>query len=217
MPTPDRANSVEITAVVLAGGRGSRMGGVDKGLQLFRGKPLVAHAMERLAAQTRFAPVAVLINANRNADAYTAMAATVVADTLQDFQGPLAGFLAALEVCSTPYLLTVPCDSPLFPLDLAERMADALLRSDAKIAVAQAPEEDAAGAKVVRTQPVFCLMRTGVRESLRQFLQNGGRKIDAWTSAQGQVLVPFDGPLDDPNAFANANTLEELQRLDQLP
>ena len=77
MPTPDRANSVEITAVVLAGGRGSRMGGVDKGLQLFRGKPLVAHAMERLAAQTRFAPVAVLINANRNADAYTAMAATV--------------------------------------------------------------------------------------------------------------------------------------------
>ena len=214
MPTPESANPVAITAVVLAGGRGSRMGGVDKGLQLFRGKTLVAHAMQRLAAQTAYAPLTVLINANRNSEQYSDMGANVVADSLQDFQGPLAGFLAALDVCSTPFLLTVPCDSPLFPLDLAQRMVDALLQADAQIAVALAPEQDAKGAMVLRSQPVFCLMRTGVRESLQQFLQSGGRKIDAWTSAQGQVLVPFNAPGDDLGAFANANTLEELQRLE---
>ncbi|MBC7919278.1 MAG: molybdenum cofactor guanylyltransferase, partial [Rhodoferax sp.] len=166
-----------ITAVILAGGRGSRMGGVDKGLQLFRGQPLVTHAMQRLSAQQRNAPISILINANRNVEQYAGMGATVVVDSLQDFQGPLAGFLAALDACSTPYLLTVPCDSPLFPLDLAQRMSDALLRSDAQIAVAMAPEHVAGGATVLRSQPVFCLMRTEVRESLRLFLESGGRKV----------------------------------------
>lgn len=191
------------------------MGGVDKGLQLFRGKTLVAHAMQRLAAQKAYAPSAVLINANRNAEQYADMGATVVADSLQDFQGPLAGFLAALDACSTPLLLTVPCDSPLFPLDLTARMVNALEQANAQIAVAVAPEQDEKGATALRSQPVFCLMRANVRESLQQFLQSGGRKIDAWTSAQGQVLVPFNAPGDDPQAFANVNTLEELQRLEQ--
>ena len=215
MPTPETNPTVAITAVVLAGGRGSRMGGVDKGLQPFRGKPLVAHAIERLATQTGCPPVAVLVNANRNAALYADMGVAVVADSLQDFQGPLAGFLAALGGCSTPFLLTVPCDSPLFPLDLAERLHDALEQADAQIAVALAPEQDAAGAPVLRSQPVFCLMRVGVRDSLAQFLQSGGRKIDAWTRAQGQVLVPFNAPGDDPQAFANANTLEELRGLER--
>lgn len=190
------------------------MGGVDKGLQLFRGKPLVAHSLQRLGAQTCGAPAALLINANRNGAQYAGLGASVVADSLQDFQGPLAGFLAALDACQTPYLLTVPCDSPLFPLNLAERLMDALQQTNARVAVAQAPEQDAAGVMVLRSQPVFCLMRTEVRDSLRQFLEGGGRKIDTWTQAQGQVLVPFNAPGDDPGAFANANTLEELQRLE---
>ncbi|MBC7917876.1 MAG: molybdenum cofactor guanylyltransferase, partial [Rhodoferax sp.] len=172
------------------------------------------HAMQRLSAQQRNAPISILINANRNVEQYAGMGATVVVDRLRDFQGPLAGFLAALDACSTPYLLTVPCDSPLFPLDLALRMSEALLRSDVQIAVAMAPEQVAGGATVLRSQPVFCLMRTEVRESLRLFLESGGRKVEAWTGSLHQVLVPFNAVGDDPQAFANANTLAELQRLE---
>lgn len=210
------------TALVLAGGRGSRMGGVDKGLELFRGQPLVETALQRLALQAGGPLHAVLINANRNAPAYTALGQrilgdsqlAVVADTLDDYAGPLAGFLAGMQHCKTAYLLTVPCDSPLFPLDLGQRLMDALLANEADIAMVSAPEAGRDGTPVLRGQPVFCLMQTSLLASLGQFLANGGRKIDAWTAQHRVVQVVFDAPGDDPRAFANANTLEELRALE---
>ena len=109
----------DITGLILAGGRGSRMGGVDKGLQNHLGMPLAMHALLRLGPQVG----EIMINANRNLGAYEAMGVPVWPDTLPDYAGPLAGFLAGLEHCETPYLVTVPCDSPLFPDDLVQRLA----------------------------------------------------------------------------------------------
>lgn len=194
----------DITGLVLAGGRGSRMGGADKGLQSYRGMPLAMHAMLRLAPQVG----RVMINANRNLAAYESFGAPVFTDASGDFAGPLAGFVAGLEQCDTPYLVTVPCDSPLFPDDLVERMAAALAGAKAEIAVACAPE-----AGEMRAQPVFCLMSAALLESLVLFTRAGGRKIDRWTAQHACVEVPFD----DARAFANANTLAELHELQQLP
>lgn len=212
--------AAQVGAVVLAGGRGMRMGGVDKGLQLFRGQPMVWHAVQRLQQQTFGAPALIGINANRNQDQYAHICTPVWPDDIDGFAGPLAGFLTALTHCQAhgstlEYLLTVPCDSPLFPLDLLERMAQALAQSDAPIAVACAPEPDDEGAIRVRTQPVFCLMRTSLLPSLRDYVAGGGRKIDTWTQQQGQVSVAFDLQQDDARAFFNANTLEQLQQLEQ--
>lgn len=200
----------DITGLVLAGGRGSRMGGVDKGLQNFRGIPLALHTLMRLQMQTG----SVMINANRNLAAYEAFGAPVWPDVLADYAGPLAGFLTGLERCETPWLLTVPCDTPLFPLDLAARLAAAAERVQAPIAMAAAPEDDGTGRTTVRPQPVFCLLRVELLESLVAFTQAGGRKIDAWTGQHRCALVPFDQPGDDPQAFFNANTLAELQALE---
>lgn len=200
----------QITAVVLAGGRGSRMGGVDKGLQNFNGTPLALHSLLRMQMQSGGLVGEVMINANRNLAAYEAFGVPVWPDTLGDFPGPLAGFLTALERCETPYLLTVPCDTPLFPLDLAERLASALASEGADIAMAAAPEEDGQ----MRTQPVFCLIRTDLLASLAVFVQGGGRKIDTWTGQHKTAVVSFDRPGDDPKAFFNANTLAELQALE---
>jgi molybdenum cofactor guanylyltransferase len=203
-----------ITAIILAGGRGSRMGGVDKGLQSFNGVPLALHTLMRLQMQEGGVVAETMVNANRNLAAYEAMGVSVWPDASPEaFAGPLAGFLTGLERCETPYLLTVPCDTPLFPLDLAERLADALERENAEIAVASAPETDDAGHTRTRTQPVFCLLRADLMESLVKFMQGGGRKIDAWTAQHRAVVVPFDQPGDDPRAFANANTLGELHAL----
>ena len=207
--TPPAATE-PITALLLAGGRGSRMGGVDKGLQNFRGAPLALHALLRLQQQT-LPPADVMINANRNLAAYEAFGVPVWPDTLPDFAGPLAGFLTGLERCETPLLLTLPCDVPHFPLSLCERLAQALQAEQAEIAMAVAPEDDGQ----LRPQPVFCLLRAELMESLVRFTHGGGRKIDAWTAQHRQVLVPFDQPGDDPLAFANANTLAELRRLEQ--
>jgi molybdenum cofactor guanylyltransferase len=203
-----------ITAIILAGGRGSRMGGVDKGLQTFHGVPLALHTLMRLQMQEGGLVAETMVNANRNLAAYESMGVSVWPDASpSEFAGPLAGFLTGLERCETPYLLTVPCDTPLFPLDLAERLADALERDDVEIAIACAPETDDAGHAHTRAQPVFCLLRTDLMESLVRFMQGGGRKIDAWTAQHRCVLVPFDLPGDDPRAFANANTLAELHAL----
>ena len=199
-----------ITALLLAGGRGSRMGGVDKGLQNYHGAPLALNALMRLQQQT-LPPADVMINANRNLAAYEAFGVPVWPDTLPDFAGPLAGFLTGLERCDTPLLLTLPCDVPHFPLSLCERMTQALQAQDAEIAMAAAPEDEGQ----LRTQPVFCLLRTSLLESLVRFTQGGGRKIDAWTAQHRQVVVPFNEPDDDPHAFANANTLAELRALEQ--
>jgi molybdopterin-guanine dinucleotide biosynthesis protein A len=196
----DRLAKDQITGLVLAGGRGSRMGGVDKGLQLHTGVPLAQHALQRLAPQV--GPL--LINGNRNLDAYAAMGVPVCADVLPDHAGPLAGFMAGLSKCETPYLVTVPCDSPLFPTDLVERLAQALVETDADIAMAATLEDG-----VPQVQPVFCLLKTSLRSSLATFTQSGQRKIDRWTTLHRCVEVRFD----DAHAFFNANTLDELQQL----
>lgn len=203
----------DITGLILAGGRGSRMGGVDKGLQNFNGIPLALHALMRLGPQVE----SVMVNANRNLSAYESFGASVWPDASTDFAGPLSGFLAGLERCETPYLLTVPCDTPRLPLDLAERLAQALVREDADIAMAAAPEVNAEGQTELRSQPVFCLLKVSLLESLVAFMHAGGRKIDAWTSQHKTVLVPFDRAQDDPLAFANVNTLQELQTLESQP
>ena len=200
-----------VTALILAGGRGSRMGGIDKGLQNFRGLPLALQTLMRLQLQS-LPPQEVLINANRNLAAYESLGAAVWPDTLDGFAGPLAGFLTGLERCETPLLLTVPCDTPLFPLDLIERLHAALMAQDADLAMAAAREEDGQ----VRPQPVFCLLRIELLDSLVAFTQKGGRKIDAWTGQHRCAIVPFDRPQDAPEAFFNANTLEELQKLESL-
>ncbi len=199
-----------VTGLVLAGGRGVRMGGADKGLQTFNGTPLALNALLRLQMQTGNRLAGVMVNANRNLSAYEAFGAPVWPDTLDGFAGPLAGFLTGLEQCDTPYLLTVPCDSPRFPLDLLERLAQALEAEQADIAMVAAPETDGQ----LRPQPVFCLLKVDLLESLLRFTQAGGRKIDAWTAQHATVTVPFNHPGDDPLAFANANTLEELRALE---
>ena len=190
----------DITGLILAGGRGSRMGGVDKGLQNHDGVPLAMHALMRLSPQVG----EIMINANRNLGAYESMGAPVWPDTLSDYAGPLAGFLTGLERCETLYLVTVPCDSPLFPTDLVARLAQALDSNDAELAMAATLEDG-----VMRAQPVFCLMKTGVLESLVRFTQSGQRKIDKWTASLRCAEVPFD----DPHAFTNANTADELKAL----
>ncbi len=193
-----------ITGLILAGGRGSRMGGVDKGLQNHQGMSLAMHAVLRLGGQVG----SLMINANRNLGAYESMGVPVWPDSLADYAGPLAGFLTGLEHCETPYLVTVPCDSPNFPDDLVQRLAQALSAEDAEIAMA-ASYEMQGDAPRLQVQPVFCLMKSELIESLVRFTQSGQRKIDKWTAMHRCVLVPFD----DGQAFANANTLEELQQM----
>ena len=205
------AQRLGVSALILAGGRGSRMGGIDKGLQNFRGLPLALQTLLRLQLQSE-APQEILINANRNLAAYESLGAAVWPDTLEGFAGPLAGFLTGLERCETPLLLTVPCDTPLFPLDLMERLHTALIAEDADLAMAAAREEDGQ----LRPQPVFCLLKIELLDSLVQFTQKGGRKIDAWTGQHRCAIVPFDRPQDTPEAFFNANTLAELHQLESL-
>jgi molybdopterin-guanine dinucleotide biosynthesis protein A len=186
------------------------MGGVDKGLQNFNGMPLALHTLMRLQMQVGHC----MVNANRNLAAYESFGTSVWPDVLADYAGPLAGFLTGLERCESPFLLTVPCDTPLFPLDLVPRLAEALERDDADIAMAAAPEPDKEGQLQLRTQPVFCLLRVELMESLVAFTHGGGRKIDAWTAQHKTVVVPFDQPGDNAHAFANANTLTELHQLE---
>jgi molybdopterin-guanine dinucleotide biosynthesis protein A len=190
----------DITGLILAGGRGSRMGGVDKGLQNHQGLPLAMHALMRLQPQVGH----LMVNANRNLGAYDSMGVPVWPDAIADYPGPLAGFLAGLEHCETPWLVTVPCDTPHFPADLVARLAQALVQEDAEIAMAATREDGR-----VQVQPVFCLMAASLMESLVAFTQSGQRKIDKWTGQHRCATVVFD----DADAFFNANTLEELQRL----
>jgi molybdopterin-guanine dinucleotide biosynthesis protein A len=197
---PAKIDPQDITGLVLAGGRGSRMGGVDKGLQNFRGLPLAMNALLRLQLQVGH----VLINANRNLAAYESMGVPVWPDPIGDFAGPLAGWLAGLERCETPYLVTVPCDTPNFPTDLVEKLAAALEAEDADIAMAATLEDGQ-----VQVQPVFCLLKTELMESLVAYLHAGQAKIDRWTAQHRCATVVFD----DAAAFANANTVQELAQL----
>jgi molybdopterin-guanine dinucleotide biosynthesis protein A len=193
-------SSTDITGLVLAGGRGTRMGGVDKGLQLFHNRPLAEHALTRLAAQVGPA----MINANRNLDVYRSFGVPVWPDELPDFAGPLAGMLAGLSHCETPYLVTVPCDSPNFPADLVARLAAGLADNQGEIATAYTREIDG-----LRAQPVFALIKTSLHDSLSAFIASGQRKTGLWAQQHRGARVIFD----DGTAFANANTLGELEQL----
>lgn len=203
-----------ITAVILAGGRASRMGGRDKGLQKLHGVALVEHALRRLRTQTR-PPAAILISANRNLPEYRALGIPVWPDDDARFPGPLAGFLSGLAHSTTPLVLALPCDVPGFPLTLCERLAHALLQTGAPIATAGSVETGADGSRITRPQPAFCLMRRELEADLRRFLDQGGRKVGVWIAQRNATTVPFVQESTEPFAFANVNTLEELRLLER--
>ena len=183
-----------ITGVVLAGGQGRRMGNVDKGFVELAGRPLVAHVIERLAPQVG----TIVVNANRNAERYAQFGYPVVADAIAGFAGPLAGLHAGLSAAKTPFVATSPCDSPFLPNDLVERLAKAFESNDLDIAVARTHDQP---------HPVFALVRRSVLPHLARFLEDGGRKIDAWYASLPLAEVAFD---DEEDAFRNINTHAEL-------
>ncbi len=185
-----------ITGLVLAGGMGRRMDSRDKGLVVFRGKPMVAHVIERLAPQVE----TLVINANRSLGEYVTFGYPVVSDEIGGYAGPLAGLHAGLRACQTPLIVTAPCDSPFLPIDLVARLHAAMQEDIAELAVAKTGDQ---------AHPVFTLCSTTLLPSLTAFLESGGRKIDAWYSAHRVVEVQFD----DVAAFANINTIDELQHL----
>ena len=184
----------KITGVILAGGQGRRMGGVDKGLRELRGKPMIEWVLERFAPQVD----SVLINANQNLELYARFGHPVITDEIGGFAGPLAGLQCALSAARHPLVATVPCDSPFLPADLVARLDTALQVRQAQLAVARTGSQP---------HPVFCLCRRDVLPHLTQFLAGGGRKIDAWYATLRVVEVAFD---DEPDAFSNINTPEEL-------
>jgi molybdopterin-guanine dinucleotide biosynthesis protein A len=188
------APHTDVTGVVLAGGQGRRMGGVDKGWVALDGKPMVAHVLARLVPQVG----EVWINANQNLERYRALGHRVVADAVGGFAGPLAGLHAGLTVATTALVVTVPCDSPFLPEDLVDRLYAGLVAGQAEIAVAKTFDQP---------HPVFALVRRDVLPNLARFLERGGRKIDAWYAALRTVEVAFD---DEADAFRNINTSDEL-------
>jgi molybdenum cofactor guanylyltransferase len=181
-----------VTGIVLAGGQGRRMGGVDKGLQLLHGKPMIASVLARLAPQVS----EIVINANQNLGTYAGFGHRVVPDAIGGFAGPLAGLHAGLSEARHELVLTVPCDSPFLPLDLFIRLQRQIGEKD--LAVAKTGDQP---------HPVFALVRTAVRKNLEDFLSRGGRKIDAWYASLKVIEVSFD---DEADAFRNINTREEL-------
>jgi molybdopterin-guanine dinucleotide biosynthesis protein A len=184
-----------VTGLVLAGGQGRRMGGVDKGLQVLSGKPMIAHVLARLGPQVD----EILINANRNVTEYMALGHAVIPDAIGGYAGPLAGLHVGLTHAAHPLVATVPCDSPFLPHDLVARLSSALSDNAADIAVARTFEQP---------HPVFALVRRSVLPHLTQFLQEGGRKIDAWYATLQAIEVAFD---DQADAFRNINTADELR------
>jgi len=188
--------NTQICGLVLAGGQGRRMGGVDKGLQVLRGRPMIEHVLERLRPQVG----EVLINANQNLERYGAWGCPVVTDAVGGFAGPLAGLHAGMRSTQQPLILTVPCDSPFLPLDLAARLEAGLVAAGADLAVAKTYDQP---------HPVFALVRTAVLPHLEAFLARGERKIDLWYASLRVVEVPFD---DQEAAFSNINTPQDLAR-----
>jgi molybdopterin-guanine dinucleotide biosynthesis protein A len=189
----------KITGVILAGGLGRRMGGIDKGLQELRGRPMTAWVVERLAPQVD----ELLINANQNGERYAEFGHRVVPDQIPDFAGPLAGLHAALSAATHPLVATAPCDSPFLPADLISRLFSALTATDADLAVARTFDQP---------HPVFCLCKREVLPHLTEFLESGGRKIDRWYATLKVIEVAFD---DEAEAFENINTREELGRFEK--
>ena len=193
-----------ITGLILAGGRGTRMGSVDKGLQPFRGMPMALHVLHRLQAQVD----EVIINANQNLAAYESFGTSVWPDAMAGFPGPLAGLQTGLMHCETPYLVTAPCDSPFLPTDLVARLSAALHAQQADLALAVTGSGER-----LQPHPVFCLAKTALLPQLTLYLQEGGRKVDTWFATLKVARVHFD----DESAFRNINTLDELQQFDTDP
>lgn len=189
-----------ITALILAGGRGSRMGGQDKGLIEFAGKPLIAHIIQAISPQVN----GVLISANRNHDRYAEFGYPLLADPLGNYQGPLAGMQAGLETIKTALMLVLPCDGPLVDANLAQRLLNGLIDAQADIAVAHDGK---------RLQPVHALLRTELLPSLKAYLAEGERKIDLWYTRHHCVSVDFS---DNPAQFNNLNTPEDRQKFNHL-
>jgi molybdopterin molybdotransferase len=194
-------NNASISGLVLAGGRGTRMGNVDKGLQPFGGSTMVAHVLERLRPQV----ASVAINANQNLEAYGAFGVPVWPDDTPGFAGPLAGLEAGLRRCATPYLLTAPCDSPFLPSDLAARLLQGLEDAGADLALAVTEENG-----LRQPHPVFCLIKSSKVDVLSAYLAAGGRRMDGWYPQIKVAEVLFE----DAAAFRNINTRDELQSLD---
>jgi len=188
---------MSVTAIILAGGRGSRMGGSDKGLQLLYGKPLIVHVLSRLVPQVD----SILINANREIPAYQGLGYPVLSDEMPDFAGPLAGFLLGLKHAKSEYLLTAPCDCPLLPTDLRAQLLSALTQSGADIAIATSHGSD---------HPVVCLCKTSLLSNLERYLEQGGRKVSEWQKSLHHIYVDFS---DIPDAFININTQQDLAEL----
>jgi molybdopterin-guanine dinucleotide biosynthesis protein A len=185
-----------ITGLVLAGGQGRRMGSIDKGLVPLHGRPMVQHVLDRFRPQVD----EILINANQHRPEYEAFGHPVLADAISGFAGPLAGLQVGLDRAAFPLIATVPCDSPFLPGDLVARLADALAERGADLAVARTFDQP---------HPVFALVRRSVLPHLTRFLEDGGRKIDAWYATLSAVEVGFD---DEADAFRNINTADELQQ-----
>lgn len=201
-PTP-----AQITGLILAGGEGRRMGGQDKGLLPLQGRPLAAHALERLAPQV----ASVLISANRHAEAYAALGAPVLADDPPGFLGPLAGLLTGLRAAGTDWLLCVPCDSPAVVADLAVRLAAALEAAPAAlVALVEGPDEERGG---WRLHPAFALMHRSLAAPLAAALASGERRLGQWLTSQPHARVRFDRDAD-ALMLANANTPEALATLE---
>lgn len=186
-----------VTAGILAGGRATRMGGIDKGLVELHGRPMIEYVLDALRDQT----ARMLINANRSFDRYDRYGARVVRDTQEGFLGPLAGIASMMAVADTEWLLTSPCDSPQVPSDLGPRLWQAVARDNADIGVAHSGE---------RLEPVFALLRCSLRASLEAYLGAGERKIDRWYQQQHMATADF---ADCPQMFVNVNSLAERDDL----
>jgi molybdenum cofactor guanylyltransferase len=208
MDVPERSISKQdITGVVLAGGRGTRMGGIDKGLQPLNLEPLALHALRRLTPQCG----AMLISANRSLEIYAQLGmpfrAKVIVDTFPDFPGPLAGISAALHAAQTEFVLFAPCDAPFIDPHLAQRLATGLFAEHADIAIAGVT--DAAGER--HLHPVFALLRASLADDLDTFIRAGERKVRAWYARHKAVEVTFP----DERAFYNVNDLQQLADLER--
>lgn len=200
LATPITAS--HITGLVLAGGRGTRMGGVDKGLQLLHGKALVQHVLERLAPQVG----TLAVNANRSQLHYARFGYPVWHDLDAGYPGPLAGLQSGLAHCTTPFLASAPCDSPLIPFDLVTHLGDAMAAQAAVAAIAVTVSPHGR-----QRHPVCALLHTSVKDSLDAFLASGERKMERWFATLHCVEVEFP----DEHAFCNINTGPELHRLEQ--
>ena len=188
-----------ITAVVLAGGKARRFAGQDKGLVQFMQRPIIEHVINAIEPQVS----SVVINANRNQQAYAAFGYPVISDELADYQGPLAGFSTAMKYVATPYIITLPCDGPMISADYASRMISAAKREDVDLVVAHDGE---------RIQPVHALISIALVDSLDAFMASGERKIDRWFTKHKIALADFS---DSPQIFENINTKEELEALEK--